>query len=204
MTDFAQYRPLAINAANQSGVDPQVFLGLIQVESGWRANAAASTSSAYGFTQLLKGTAAGLGVDRFDPVQNLQGGAKYLGDLLGRFNGDYRTALAAYHDGPGAVGKFGGYDYADKVLATAKKFDLGAETNSFLGRINETLKSFFPGMEANKAELDKEGGATGLGLLPDFDAWFKRIAFAFLALLILAAALFMLKPNALPGIPAAK
>lgn len=204
MSDFAQYKPLAINAANQAGVDPQVFLGLIQVESGWHANADAPTSSAYGFTQLLKGTAAGLGVDRFDPVQNLQGGAKYLGQLLGQFNGDYRKALAAYHDGPGAVGLHGGYAYADKVLGAAQKFDIGAQTKSFLDR----LGAMFPGVDANKDALDKADAATGSGshlfdsLSPT--VWFQRITLAVLALLILAAALFMLKPDALPGIPAAK
>lgn len=57
----------------------------------------------------MPGTAHSLGVtDATDPVQNLEGGAKYLRQQLDRFGGDERLALAAYNAGPGAVQKYGG------------------------------------------------------------------------------------------------
>jgi soluble lytic murein transglycosylase-like protein len=57
----------------------------------------------------MPATAAGLGVTNpADPLQNLQGGAKYLGDMLKGQNGDIGRALAAYNAGPGNVQKYGG------------------------------------------------------------------------------------------------
>jgi soluble lytic murein transglycosylase-like protein len=62
-----------------------------------------------GLTQLMPATAASLGVtDPYDPVQALDGGAKYLRQQLDRFGGDPAKALAAYNAGPGAVARYGG------------------------------------------------------------------------------------------------
>ncbi|MGA0608398.1 lytic transglycosylase domain-containing protein [Phenylobacterium sp. VNQ135] len=76
------------------------------VESGYRP-AAVSPVGAAGLTQLMPGTADDLGVrDRFDPQENLLGGADYLARQIRRF-GDLRLALAAYNAGPGRVGRLG-------------------------------------------------------------------------------------------------
>ena len=59
--------------------------------------------------QLMPKTAEGLGVkDPYDPLQNLEGGVKYLAQQLDRFGGNVSLALAAYNAGPGAVSKYGG------------------------------------------------------------------------------------------------
>lgn len=95
-----------IRVAMDEGVDPDLFLRLIAQESGGRATAR-SEAGAYGFTQLMEGTARDLGVDRTDPEQNLRGGARYLRQQLDSFQ-EVPLALAAYNAGPGAVRRFGG------------------------------------------------------------------------------------------------
>jgi soluble lytic murein transglycosylase-like protein len=83
--------------------------------------------------QLMPSTARGLGVtDSLDPTQNVMGGAKLLRQLLDRYQGDTRLALAAYNAGPGAVDKHGGVPpyaetqrYVPKVLAAAERFRAG-------------------------------------------------------------------------------
>jgi murein DD-endopeptidase MepM/ murein hydrolase activator NlpD len=96
------YQRAAIKAAKQNGVPTKVFLRLVNQESGWDASAR-SPAGAIGLTQLMPGTAQGLGVtDPLDPKQNLNGGARYLRQQLDRF-GSIRLALAAYNAGPGNV-----------------------------------------------------------------------------------------------------
>ena len=95
-------------AAKANGLDPALLAGLVKQESGFKADAG-SHAGARGLTQLMPATAAGLGVTNvLDPVQNLNGGAKYLKQQLDAFGGDTAKALAAYNAGPGAVKRFGG------------------------------------------------------------------------------------------------
>ena len=95
-------------AAQGNGLDPALLAGLIKQESGFKPDAR-SAAGAQGLTQLMPGTAAGLGVtDTLDPAQAIEGGAKYLKQQLDRFGGDTARALAAYNAGPGAVRKFNG------------------------------------------------------------------------------------------------
>lgn len=93
-----------------AGLDPTTWRillqSLVKQESGFN-NAAVSPVGALGFTQLMPGTAADLGVDPSDPEQNLDGGARYLATQLQSF-GRVDLALAAYNAGPGNVRKFGG------------------------------------------------------------------------------------------------
>lgn len=93
-------------AAERHGLDPKLLHALVVVESAYRPDAV-SRVGAGGLTQLMPGTAAELGVrDRFDPLENLFGGADYLARQLVRF-GDLRLALAAYNAGPGRVAQLG-------------------------------------------------------------------------------------------------
>jgi soluble lytic murein transglycosylase-like protein len=81
---------------------------VIKVESAYKANAV-SKAGAKGLMQLMKATAAELGVrDRFDARQNIFGGSRYLKDLINRFEGRLDMALAAYNAGPSAVEKYNG------------------------------------------------------------------------------------------------
>lgn len=93
-------------AAARHGLDPKLLHALVVTESAYRPDAL-SPVGAGGLTQLMPGTAVELGVrDRFDPVENLRGGADYLARQIRRF-GDLRLALAAYNAGPARVARLG-------------------------------------------------------------------------------------------------
>jgi soluble lytic murein transglycosylase-like protein len=92
---------VARSAARRHGIPEDIFLRLVQQESGWNTEAV-SHAGALGLAQLMPGTADLLGVDPTDPVANLDGGARYLAQQYRRF-GTWRLALAAYNAGPEAV-----------------------------------------------------------------------------------------------------
>ncbi len=97
---------MARDAAVKHGVPVDLFLKLVQQESGWNANAL-SHKGAMGLAQLMPATAAYLGVNPKVPAENLEGGAKYLAEQYREFR-SWRLALAAYNAGPHAVKKYGG------------------------------------------------------------------------------------------------
>jgi soluble lytic murein transglycosylase-like protein len=101
-------RALAVATAKRHGLDPDLVLAVISVESAFRKDAV-SPKGAQGLMQLMPGTARELGVtDAFDPAQNLDAGTRYLNSLLEEFKGDIRLAIAAYNAGPNAVKRHGG------------------------------------------------------------------------------------------------
>ena len=94
-------------AAKSANVSPTLLSALVWQESRWNPQAV-SPKGAMGLAQLMPATARGLGVNPADPVQNLQGGARYLRYLLDQFGGDVEKALAAYNAGPARVQRAGG------------------------------------------------------------------------------------------------
>jgi soluble lytic murein transglycosylase-like protein len=104
---------VAREAARQHGVPEDLFLRLVQQESGWNTGAV-SSKGALGLAQLMPGTAELLGVDPYDPEQNLEGGARYLRMQYNTF-GTWPLALAAYNAGPGAVEDHGGIPPFDET-----------------------------------------------------------------------------------------
>jgi hypothetical protein len=115
---------LAQEAAGRHGIDPRVFVSLVEQESAFNPRAV-SSAGAQGLTQLMPSTARMLGVtDPFDISQSLDGGARYLSQMLKEFGGDQTLALAAYNAGPGAVRRHGGIppfqetqNYVQKILS---------------------------------------------------------------------------------------
>ncbi len=116
-------RSLAIATARKHGLDPELVLAVMGVESAFRPKAV-SSKGAQGLMQLMPGTATSLGVtDALDPAQNLDGGVRHLGSLLTLYGGDISRALAAYNTGEGAVARHGGIppfketrEYVKRVL----------------------------------------------------------------------------------------
>jgi len=93
--------------ASRHGIRKDLVRAVIQVESGFNPRAI-SNKGAMGLMQLMPATARQLGVaNPFDPDQNVRGGVAYLRQLLDRYDGDERLALAAYNAGPGAVDSHG-------------------------------------------------------------------------------------------------
>jgi soluble lytic murein transglycosylase-like protein len=96
---------LADAAAIKYGLPRSLLRSVMSAESAGKSDAL-SPKGAIGLMQLMPGTAKDLGVDPNDPAQNVDGGARYLRDLLLRYDGRLRQALAAYNAGPGAVQKY--------------------------------------------------------------------------------------------------
>lgn len=125
-----RYSPIIETASKAHGVDVALVHAVITAESGYNPSAV-SRAGARGLMQLMPETAKRFGVDNVhDPVQNVQGGVKYLRELLTMFNGNKELALAAYNAGENAVIRAGNripaypetVHYVPKVLGLYRKF----------------------------------------------------------------------------------
>ena len=92
----------------QFKIELNFLKAVAKLESDFDPNCV-SSAGAVGIMQMMPSTAEGLGVeDIYDPYQNIMAGAKYLRQMLDRFNGDYELAYAGYNAGPNAVARAGG------------------------------------------------------------------------------------------------
>ena len=102
------WSPIVSAAARTHGLPEALLQAVIETESGFNPQAV-SPKGAMGLMQLMPGTARTLNVaNPHDPASNVDGGARYLKDLLARFGNNLALALAAYNAGPGNVERAGG------------------------------------------------------------------------------------------------
>lgn len=107
VVEASAWYPLLRRVADDARIDIALLEAVVHQESAFDPNAV-SRAGAVGLMQLMPATARRFGVrDRFDPEQNLRGGARYLAWLLDHFNQDLDLALAAYNAGEGSVQRHG-------------------------------------------------------------------------------------------------
>lgn len=140
----------AINEmAEKYNLDPALVAAIAEQESGFNQSAQ-SEAGAMGIMQLMPGTAEGLGVDPSDLRGNLEGGAKYLRQMLDKYDGDVEKALAAYNAGPGNL---------DSVNGDISQ--LSGETQKYVPSVMERY---------NKFKNKSGGGISSSGNILDWDS----------------------------------
>lgn len=158
-------------AANTYGISAAILKSIARAESNFNPTAV-SSSGAVGIMQLMPSTAAALGVSNaYDVRENILGGAKYIGQLLSKYQGNISLALAAYNAGSGNVDKYGGIppfaetqNYVRKVLSYMDESfpaDNSSHSSGIFGltgeerdTANEMLGQFFSANHITKPALD--------------------------------------------------
>ena len=159
-------------ASETYGVATSILKSIAKAESNFNPSAV-SKAGAIGIMQLMPSTAASLGVSNsYDARENIMGGAKYISQLLSRYQGNISLALAAYNAGTGNVDKYGGIppftetqNYVQKVLSYMNgSFETTAPSASNSGifgltgeardTANEMLGNFFAANNISKSTLD--------------------------------------------------
>jgi len=113
---------LADAAADRYGLPRRLVRGVMAAESAFQPRAI-SAKGAIGLMQLMPATAGTLGVNPYDPAQNVDAGTRYLRDLLIRYDGLLWHALAAYNAGPAAVDKYKGLPPYPETIRYVNRID---------------------------------------------------------------------------------
>ena len=135
------YNPIIKRAADTHRIDQELIHVVIRAESNYDAFAI-SSAGAMGLMQLMPATARQYGVNNvFDPVQNIEGGVRYLKDLVRLYNGQTRLVLAAYNAGQEAVRKYKGIppypetkSYIAGIMKSYKKPKVSTKNPTFMVR----------------------------------------------------------------------
>src|SRR5512136_2842980 len=135
------YHPIVKKVAGKYRVDQELVHVVIRAESNYDAFAI-SSAGAMGLMQLMPATARQYGVNNvFDPAQNVEGGVRYLKDLVRLYNGQTRLVLAAYNAGQEAVRRYNGIppypetrSYIASIMKTYKKPTVSTKNPTFMVR----------------------------------------------------------------------
>lgn len=127
---LGKYEDIINQASETYGVDKNIIKSVILAESSAKENAV-SSANAKGLMQIIDSTAKYLGIKNvFDPKENIMGGTKYLSELLRKYDGNLKFALAGYNAGPGNVDKYNGIPpfnetqtYVKRVIGYLKNFE---------------------------------------------------------------------------------
>ena len=141
-------------ASTRNNIPVNLIKSVISVESGFNPNAV-SRKGAQGLMQLMPETALAMGVrNPFDPSENVEGGARYLSELLGFFHNDVVKALAAYNAGPQRVEQYHGVPPYPETVAYVRQV------------IRDLNQTAVPSHNPAKADHSRGHGAKGTALMP--------------------------------------
>lgn len=171
-TGAVDLKEVVNSASGRYRLDPDLVNSVIKAESGFNVRAV-SPKGAQGLMQLMPGTATQLGVpNSFDPRANVEGGTKYLRELLERYDFDLVKALAAYNAGPQRVEQFGGvppyYETRVYVARIVKDFN---KKKAAQGKVSASQKS--TAKTTTKAKAGK-AGASGVVVQAKADSGQRR------------------------------
>lgn len=151
-------RALAVQAANEVGVDPHLYQGVVLAENAGRTTNNVSSAGAMGAAQLMPGTARDLGVDPTVPKENVRGGAIYLKQQMDKYQNP-TLALMAYNWGPGNVDNW--------ISKGASPSAVPKETREYISKVNlNTLSSQFGGGEQQPTAPNMPQGAMQTSISP--------------------------------------
>lgn len=127
--DSNQFDPIIADASKKYGLEAPLIKAVIKAESDFDPNAI-SHKGARGLMQIMPMNYRLLNVENpFDPYQSIDGGARYLRDMMDRYNGKLTLSLAAYNAGPGAVDRHGGVppyqettEYIERVMKYYQRY----------------------------------------------------------------------------------
>lgn len=153
-------------ASETYGVSIDLLKAIAKAESNFDPTAT-SHCGAQGVMQLMPATAKSLGVtDAYDPYQNIMGGAKYISQMLKKYDGNIPLALAAYNAGPGNVAKYGGIPPFEETQNYVVKV-----TRYMNEGVNAPEQSFFVSSGLQKNVSD----ATPFTSIPATDTYYETI-----------------------------
>ena len=131
--------------ASKYNIEPNLVKAVVKVESSNNPNAV-SKAGGIGLGQLTMSTAKAMGVNPYNPEDNIKGTVKYLDYLNKKFNGDTKKVLASYNAGPNAVQKHNGVppyketqNYVKKVEKEKAKLDADSRTNGKVGKTDQNI-----------------------------------------------------------------